>query len=336
MNVGLIGFFGWGNFGDELFFQEWTKVLGHGNCFRANDLLKKPYFTSTAAAVAAKSSALIIGGGDLIRIEAISSLYWNRAWLARPIAISGIGVAEESGFHRPDVVPRLREFFHKANILSLSARDVRSKNWIESTLDPAIPVRLVPDIAFGVDFHGDNRCSRDGRRSTPTIGLALGKFVSDREVELIGALVAAHTNRSIRLRVLVLAAGVQLADELALLRALQLENRAEVFATVDEMIDAIGGLDLLYSAKFHGLIVAAGHGIPSYSLRTTSKAVSLAESCQLVGLLEERTWRLRDALQRIGEAVVTDEIAAWGQSARTEVRHVAAAVEEASVRGIKT
>lgn len=327
--VGLVGFFGWGNFGDELFFQQWTN-RPNWHSFRVNDLTAKPYFSRPAIDVAADADALVIGGGDLIRTEAISPLYWNRAWIDRPLVISGIGVAEESGVQRADVVPRLRQFFQAANILSLSARDVRSQRWIESNLQPTLPVRLVPDLAFGIEAPAVQQRNSDDGAHVPIIGLVFNKHYCESDMRLAEDLRAAHLAGKINLRILVLATGQQLATERALLLDLNFRVPFEVFDSVDQMVRGIAGLDLLYSAKFHGLVVAARHGIPSISLRTTSKAISLAESCDLVRLPRDHSWSLQDVLQLIDDSAAGGAgVADWVSAAQAELQHVQGVVAHA-------
>lgn len=265
----------------------------------------------------------------MIRTEAISPLYWNRAWTDRPLVISGIGVAEESGQRRPDVVPRLRQFFQNANILSLSARDARSQEWIESKLHPPLPVRLVPDLAFGIETSARRRRDSDDEILVPTIGLVLNRDCSETDVKLAEELTVMHLAGNIYLRILVLATGQQLSTERALLLALNLSVSFEVIDSVDHMIGAIADLDLLYSAKFHGLVVAARHGVPSFSLRRTSKAISLAESCHLVQIAPDYSWSLQDALQSINDSEAgRAQVAGWVSSAQAELLHVQGVIDE--------
>jgi polysaccharide pyruvyl transferase WcaK-like protein len=44
--IGLIGFFGWGNFGDELFLEVYKEYLGNDFDIEViHDMDKKPYFS---------------------------------------------------------------------------------------------------------------------------------------------------------------------------------------------------------------------------------------------------------------------------------------------------
>jgi polysaccharide pyruvyl transferase WcaK-like protein len=320
--IGLIGYFGWGNFGDELFFQQWQTVLGEDRTFRVNDLLQKPYTTRPAVDVAGGADAFLIGGGDLIRTESISSLYWNKAWTSRPLVISGIGVAQETERRRSDVVPRLRQFMADAHILSLSARDAESQAWIEEQLCPPVEVRLVPDLAYAAVSRLKPAVGRPD--DACTVGVVLNKRVTDRDVEILAALLRAEEAGQLKLRLMVLATGQQRDQEIELLRQYGHESRAEVFSGVPEMIAAIAGLDVLYSAKFHGLVVASALGIPSRSLRTTSKATGLAKRLGLPQMTSGVNPAVVPARSALGpEAIQLAEVApGLNALAAAEVEHV--------------
>ena len=107
--------------------------------------------------------------------------------------------------------------------------------------------------------------------------MVLNKQVTDRDLDVMAAFLRAEQTGLVKLRLLVLATGVQRDQEIEQLRVHGLDNRAQFFCGVPEMIAAVAALDVLYSAKFHGLVVASAQGIPSRSLRNTSKASGLAK-----------------------------------------------------------
>lgn len=326
--TGLIGYFGWGNFGDEVFLSQWRDLLGSDRTFRVNDLLQKPYTSRPAAAVAADAEAFVIGGGDLIRTESISSLYWNRAWTEKPLVISGLGVAQESGRHRSDVIPRLKSFMAGAHILSFSARDPASQRWIQENLDPSVEVKLVPDLAYAALYPKPPR----QQRSLRTVGMVLNKSVTPYDLKVLAALLEAEAVGALRLRLLVLATGIQREKEIAQLKSNRLESRAETFSTVSEMVQAIGQIDILYSAKFHGLVAASAQGIPSRSLRQTSKAESLSLR---LGMPQMTSMMIPKSLPAVADVCTESEaLARHGNSlrelARAELADVRAALQTVS------
>lgn len=276
MRVGLVGFFGWGNFGDELFFDIWQQALAQHELIRMNDLIEKPYFLKSAHHKAASVDAILIGGGDLIRSEAISPLYWNGAWVEKPIVVSGIGVAEESKKPRADVIPRLQTFFRSKNVLSVSVRDESSAAWIRQNLNPGVAVRTVPDLVFSsqkvIAFGNEAQ-----KNKIPKVGFVLNKTqITEEDMKWWNRLLRAHRERKIIAQILVLATGDQREKELENLRKNGLEEFSLEFESTDQMLKCMRGMDLLVSAKFHALVVASEYEIPYVSLRETSKSIAFA------------------------------------------------------------
>ena len=240
-----------------------------------NDLIEKPYFTNSAVSKAASVDAILIGGGDLIRVESISPLYWNGAWTSKPIVVSGIGVAEESKTVRADVIPRLQRFLGSNNILSLSARDERSAAWINHYLKPAVPARTVPDLVFAKS-EGSERQDKSGRR-LPKVGFVFNKtHLTDSDLNFWNHINAANAKGQIFATILVLATGDQREKEVDNLQRNGLYEYAEEFEDTGKMIDRLRDMDLVVSAKFHALVVASKYRIPYISLRDTSKSIALA------------------------------------------------------------
>lgn len=283
MRIGLVGFFGWGNFGDELFLDIWRHALDQHELVRMNDLIEKPYFSQSAVSKAESVDAILIGGGDLIRVEAISPLYWNGAWTGKPVVVSGIGVAEESQRVRADVIPRLQKFFRSDNVLSISARDEQSAEWIKCNLKPNATVRAIPDLVFA-DFLENETQSEKGK-SAPVVAFVLNKTqVTQADLELWDRLQTAQSKGSIVARILVLATGDQKSKEIENLRRHGLDQFIEEFDDTVQMVRRLREMDLIVSAKFHALVVASKYGIPYVSLRETSKSLALARYAPSAGI----------------------------------------------------
>lgn len=284
LSVGLVGFFGWGNFGDELFVSQWQETLG-AQARPVNDLLGKPYFSRPVESVLAEFDALVIGGGDLVRTESISQLYWNRAWKSKPLVVSGIGVAAESGRSRPDIAERLRAFLLETRVLSFSVRDTESRKWIEEHVSPDFPVDVIPDLGFaslgGPWIHEEPN-------SVPVVGLVFNKNISDSDQRVRDMLLDLEKGGEIRLRHLVLATSEQRRhEETALENAGVPLASVEGFDSLRAMTAAVAECDSLVSAKFHGLVAGLANGKPCWSLKATSKACALMSSLGLPTQLPE-------------------------------------------------
>lgn len=294
--IGLVGFFGWGNFGDEVMLQCWRRALGSASAEPVNALTQRPYFDRPAAAVARDVDALIIGGGDLLHTDSISSLYWNRAWLEKPIIISGIGVALEQPRERHDVIERLRVFFSSPSVRSISARDSASASWIRERLVPAVEVQAIPDLAFAAEMPAVTPPSSDVMR------IVLRKTPSERDIQEVRRLRSWAESAGLDSELLILAIGEEAAREAAAVRSAIPEVPLRTEPSLQELMRAISTSRLLVTAKFHGAVIAARAGVPSVSLRATHKIEALARLLEhpdiALPVHDADDGRLRDILQR--------------------------------------
>lgn len=131
IKVGLVGFFGWGNFGDELFVKVFEQWLGDDYELKIlNDLTCKPYFTRPVQEVVSEVDAIIIGGGDLIIPWSVSDLYWKSEYLEKPVFIVGVGVPTWRQ-KNIDVIKKYKNFLMHSNVKFINVRDKESANWIK-------------------------------------------------------------------------------------------------------------------------------------------------------------------------------------------------------------
>ena len=115
--VGLVGFFGWGNYGDELFLEHWHRHLdAHFEVEPVHELLRAPYIVGDAMTKAQEYEGFVIGGGDLVIPNKVSELYWNRAWLQKKVYIARVGVPTWIRNENPAVMEHMKEFFQPPNV----------------------------------------------------------------------------------------------------------------------------------------------------------------------------------------------------------------------------
>ena len=135
--IGLVGYFGWGNFGDELFLEAHRQHLGGEFELEViHDLLSEPYFSRPVEEMIAPYDAILIGGGDLINPVRVSGLYWKEAFLTKPVFVFGIGVPSAK-WARNDAIDTYRRFFQHPNCHLVVPRDIESYNWIKSNICPS-------------------------------------------------------------------------------------------------------------------------------------------------------------------------------------------------------
>ncbi|GGG64080.1 hypothetical protein GCM10011374_29530 [Kocuria dechangensis] len=269
--IGLVGFFGWGNYGDELFLDNWKNSIGlHHEVSVVHDQLSAPYFSRQATEVAKEFDALVIGGGDLVIPNKISPLYWNRAWLQRPIYISGVGVPTWIKHHAPDVMERLRHFFQHPNVRHIGARDRESAEWIRRHLEPTVPVEDHADLVFNMTMPPATVFEN------PTVGINLRTHRADSDPTQLVNVCREMRSRGYDVVNIVLGTGRTRAADLDVARQFPFEDQIVLESeNMHDLSSYLGGLDLLLSNKFHGTVVATMYGVSSVVLSATTKSRNL-------------------------------------------------------------
>lgn len=315
--IGLVGFFGWGNYGDELFLHHWRRLLWrHFDASPVHDLLVPPYLSKVARAGLEDYDAYVIGGGDLIIPNGVSGLYWRHEWLDRPVYISGVGVSIWHHRRRADVVRKMSDFFRHPNVRYISARDSESAQWIRDHLRPHIPVIVQPDMVFASLLPRPQR-----RTDQKVLGISVrdGLFGRDIDVTRLGDLVSAARKRDYAVHLLVLGTGRQRARDLEVVRRVPFAVDDVLTAVrAEDITAAIGGLDAFASMKFHGLVTALMYGVPPLALTPNTKNVNLMASVHrldLVGDLES-TEDLATKLDLLDGPVQPDRVTVLVEAAR--------------------
>lgn len=265
--IGLVGYFGWGNFGDELFVQCHHQHLdGLVELKVVHDLLQEPYFTRDLSEVVKDYDGFLIGGGDLLNPVRMSTLYWRKEYLCKPVFITGLGVPNLK-WNRLDILNAYRDFFQHENIKMVIARDPESTNWINANIKPRVPAQFFPDPV----------CSMRRPEATQNKEKLLGVVIRSHR-SLTGDL--SHLRRLIdkavamgyKVRHIVLGTESigQADNEITKSFALAGEEIVYTESLADQCV-AIAQCHALASIKFHGLIVATMYGIPTIALSTTPK-----------------------------------------------------------------
>jgi polysaccharide pyruvyl transferase len=265
-HVGLVGFYGWGNYGDELFGTAFAQHLGP-----AMDL--EPMILSDAEAARRPSlrrrvqatDAILVGGGDLV-VSWARTRYWRRVFLLRPVFLAGLGVPT---WRKPtrEGLGILRGFVRHPNVRSIGARDEASARWIREQLEPSAPVRVAPDLVCGVDLPPASR--PDG---PPIFGVAVRRRETPDDLRHVRRLCDRATELGYRVRRIVLATGPTRQADLEATAGLGLEDTELISSDDLEAISrAIGECSVLASMKFHGVVVATLYGVPALGLMPTAK-----------------------------------------------------------------
>lgn len=270
--IGLIGFFGWGNYGDELFLKLWQKeLIRAGTPEIVHQINKSPYFVDPVATVAKRYDAFVIGGGDLVIPWNVSKLYWRREWLTKPVYIAGVGVPTW-GEPKDSVIAHMREFFQHPNVRYISARDPESAAWITENLAPKVPVQWAPDLVFALDLPP---VSKPDGPPILTVVTRRRRGGPDDYTQVLRLCDRAR-EEGYRIRHLVLATGSTGKSDLEAAEEFAVDDKELVYSEeLDDLTRAIGESTAMVSMKFHGTVVAVAYGVPSIVLSPTDKSRNL-------------------------------------------------------------
>jgi len=265
--IGMVGYYGYGNYGDELFLEVFGKYLSAFEFVFLQDQLERPYYTTPLAKKVDSLDAILIGGGDIVIPNYWSDQYFEDAFLRKPVYIHGVGVPTWGG-EDPNVVSRLAKFFRHENVRSIHVRDFESRAWIEHKLAPRI----------AVDFTTDIVCALDLPDPTPQIGPKIFGLVTRKQKpgeiqwQNVRALCDHAQSLGYRIRHISLGTGaVGKEDQLALAEFAYEGMELVESESIADLNLAIGECTGLASMKFHGCVVGLMFGIPAIGLITTDK-----------------------------------------------------------------
>ena len=265
--VGLVGFYGHGNYGDELFLEVFREHLGDE--FELLSILDPANRRTIARRLGSGirgSDAIVIGGGDIVIPWSFASRYWESAYLRRPVLIAGVGVPTWRP-SVPEVVRQLGSFFGHRNVRFIGARDPQSAGWIEKHLQPTAPLATAPDLVCGLTLPPVVRPA-----GQPIFGVAVRSRGEPDDLTQVRRLCERAVELGYRVRRIVLATGkVRRRDEAAT-DGLDLADTELVSSDdLDVISRAIGECTAMTSMKFHGVVVATMYGVPAIATMPTDK-----------------------------------------------------------------
>jgi len=271
--IGLVGFFGWGNYGDELFVDVWRQFLEpHFEVRVLPDMQAKPYYSRGIARAVAKVDAIVIGGGDLVVPWSFSDLYWHKHYLTKPVFIGGVGVPRW-GNNVEWIVRGMREFFQHPSVKYIYARDPQSRAWIEQQLQPTATLTDAPDLVCALDLPAAVKPVQ------PVFGYTTRYLdperYPDRDADYEHIHIAARRMQELGYKVRHVILGVDavgLRDREDAKRMLLPDEELVYSQDISVLSRAIGECTVFASMKFHGTVVATMYAVPSVVIMPTTKS----------------------------------------------------------------
>lgn len=273
--IGLAGFFGYGNYGDELFVSVYKEYFSdHFDLKILTDQLYKPYYNRPIEEIVDEVDAIVIGGGDIVQPWGMDVRYFSKAFLNKPVFILGVGVPIRSGENKPThqsekewIVEKYKNFFQHPSVKYIHARDNQSATWIQKKLTPVVKVIEAPDIVCALSLPLASKPA-----GAPILGIVTRQRPNkDDDYTYLNALAEQQISNGWRVRHIIL--GTSDVGEKDIIDATDLKCQKELIysQSLDDATRAIGECTCLASMKFHGTVVATMYGVPSTVLIPTNK-----------------------------------------------------------------
>lgn len=273
--IGLAGFFGYGNYGDELFVSVYKEYLSEKFDLRfLSDLPTKPYYSRPLKEIVQEVDAIVVGGGDIVQPWNIDRRYFPKAFLAKPVFVVGVGVPIRSGpaknpnhVEKDWILEKLSAFFSHPSVKMVHARDQQSADWITKKLAPGVGVIEEPDIVCALTLPKAEKPA-----GAPILGIVTRQRPNQEDnYSQINALADQQREKGWNIRHIILGTGdVGKSD---VLDAVDVTGQKELIFShsMDDLSRAIGECTALVSMKFHGSVVSTMYGVPSTVLIPTNK-----------------------------------------------------------------
>jgi len=280
MKLGILGYFGFGNYGDELFHQVWNKefsdaevitfeqVTGISKCMHSEPEDRESF--------AEQIDALLIGGGDLIRPQGKIN-YWYKELLSKPVFLYGIGVATWLG-HEKKVIEQIVDFLKADAVKYIGVRDIESYNWIAKQAPSVInKLYVTPDIAFSMKRE---KVEKPEKKRVGIITRHQKKYEQHR-IDQMRSIVDIYTECGYEVVEILASTGPEKEWDLEGSKSWGLNVPVLTFNNDEDVTKAIAECSLIYSMKFHGCVVGLAHHVPTISLLKTDKFVNLYKYLRL-------------------------------------------------------
>jgi polysaccharide pyruvyl transferase WcaK-like protein len=295
LNICVCGYYGFGNFGDELFIKTLAQIFEEDRIFPLTRYMD-----------VSQADAVIIGGGDLITPYFYNNYYFPESVSKLPTWVYGVGIVD---YYPEETWPVEEVTKYRAKLQStqgLYLRDSWSADTARSQQFHSL-IKVVPDIAFAYREPGYPVQLSQSKR--PVIGVcvfAYPEFPLDRMVSLLSAL--AHRQYHIALIPVVLNTLNPYSDRMTCLKLKEgikaAQPQAEVSVAepthdIEMTYSYIQSVDYLISFKLHPALVALRNAVPVLCFSKMGKVRSMLESFHLQQYMLDYEAPLPQMMQKV-------------------------------------
>jgi polysaccharide pyruvyl transferase WcaK-like protein len=259
MKLGLVGYFGYGNYGDELFLRVWRNLFGYENTqviYPGDDL--------------SHIDKIVIGGGDIILPSLMNNNYFRDEFLTKEVYVYGAGVPT-AGKDNPEEIRKFQEFFSKVKYLSV--RDEASHEWLKErgiksvTVDDMVwsfnsPVKPKKEKIIGITIRQHPKF-----QMTECVKICLDLIERGHRLLLIPLQESYNQTRDLHIVL-----QERLTNSLCSVPC----NITNYSIDMEHKWSIIQSLDAHITMAFHGAITALSAGVPTLMLATGNKFIQLS------------------------------------------------------------
>lgn len=275
--VGITGSFGRGNYGDELYVQNYKHWFGSwAELHLLTGLQRSYYLKEFAEARVDLMDSVVLGGGDLLcpYRSKIDRDFIHPSYLRRPLHVAGIGVERNKPEVNIDTVQEWKKFLGGSNVRSISVRDPGSKKWIEEKINPEVPVLSHPDLVCALPLPSIKKL-----HGPPVLGIVTRHIKHPKEYLVMTEVGRRLASQGWRVRHIIGGVGEHGRKDYENSKHVEIEGKEVVFShNLDDISRALGECSLVLSMKLHTTLVATMYGVPTVAVNPVVKAKAFMRS----------------------------------------------------------
>lgn len=263
MRIGLVGYFGYGNYGDDIFLKIWRDLFGYENTqviCPGDDL--------------SNIDKIIIGGGDLIHPSFLNNNYWKDEFFDKEVYIYGVSVPLQIRDVNIEVIAKYKQLFSKAKYISV--RDEASASWlIQNGISSYPNLKIVEDMAW--TFTSDIKVPKQEQ----TVGITYRPcgITIEQMMEFVCYLKDKGWKKILMIP---LQDGYHSTREWNMALKEKISNitpyiNITPFAGIEHKYAYIRSVDLYITTAFHGLLTGLATNTPTISVLDDSKFIQLTK-----------------------------------------------------------
>ncbi|WP_404350724.1 polysaccharide pyruvyl transferase family protein [Sutcliffiella horikoshii] len=274
MKIGIAGYYGQGNFGDELFLDTFKQVFHEHTVYPI--VKHMDYFSS---------DSVIVGGGDLIIPYSYNDSYFPKGLIKLPTWVYGVGIVD---FYPPETWPKEEVEKYREVITHAKGLYVRDSNSLRLAeyLKLNANIKKVPDIAFSYKQPNYPIIKNPNKKTLGVCSFSYEEFPLNKIAKILSTLSPNEYTISliavvdVRNRFSDLNTCLKLKETI-----LKLNPKADIviknYQYLDVTYSHIQNLDYLVSFKLHPSLVGIRNNVPTFCLSKLSKVRSLLQAFDL-------------------------------------------------------